>query len=208
MILVPPVRIEELLRGGTASRGLGIGARSAYPDLLCLEATWQALEDSAAFPTLQIPRHNRALVERSCSDGALSSLAANLGQAWQEHWKVLKGHASAQGSQALYSSFDWLKEWHKAAPGELGAEARTRLGLDGVDLELPQPWEASPFGQRIDRLTVPAWMLPPGQDQRALPTMSNVQAAESVLRFEVRGWAFVYDRFGLAISPASSAAGQ
>lgn len=207
VILVPPIRIDELLRGGGASRGLGIGPRSAYPDLLCLEATWQALEDTATFPALEIPLHNRALVERSCSRGSLTLLADQLGGLWKSHLCDLEGKASAQSGQAVFSSFDWLKEWHEAAPGELSVDARTRLGLDGIDLELIEPWEASPFGQRIDRLTAPAWMLPSGQDEGAPPTMSDMQATAARLQFEVRGRAFVYDRFGLAIAPALPPAG-
>ena len=198
VILVPPLRMEDLLQGGGASRGLGIGSRSAYPDLLCLEATWKALEDTTTFPALEIPLHNRALVERSCSRAALSLLAERSGEAWKEHWKLLEGKVHAQGGQAELNSFDWLKEWREAMPGELNADVRTRLGLDGVELELPQPWDASPFGQRIERLTAPAWMLPP-QPGHGPPAMTDAQTWDATLRFRVGDREYIYDRFGLAI---------
>lgn len=198
LILVPPGDdLSSLLtRGGT--RGLGLGDKSAYPDLLCLQATFRTLRD-AAFPVLDIPAHNRELVERSCGRPALQALAEELGRLWLEHAMVLDGKASAHRAAALFNCIDWQKPWREAVPGELSAEAKTRLGLDGVDLLLPLPME-SPFGHRIDRLTVPAWMLPAAAEVEttSVPQVENAHVVPGGFQFSVRGRTFVYDRHGLA----------
>ena len=189
--------LSGLLKGG-ASRGLGIGARSAYPDLLCLQATLRMLEQHSL---LDIPRDNRMLVEQACGAASLGALADTLGAAWQAHRNHLLGHASAQSSHALFHTTDWLKPWHEAVAGELDTEARTRLGLDGIDVELPA-LPRSVFGHELQRLTIPAWMLPSGASQAGavFPTAEALLATPDALHFTVAGRAFVYDRWGLAVA--------
>jgi CRISPR-associated endonuclease/helicase Cas3 len=198
VILVPPDRDLSLLMQSGKSRGLGLGARSAYPDLLCLHATLSALEDRERFPTLQIPSHNRALVERAC--GSLTALAEQLGEPWKAHHIALQGLFGAQGVQAAFASTDWDKPWAEAGRGELDVDARTRLGLDGIELMLPHPWN-SPFGVSVDRLTLPAWMLPSRKgDAPKAPAIDDLREDEGGLTFIVRGRDFVYDRLGLAVA--------
>jgi CRISPR-associated endonuclease/helicase Cas3 len=203
VVLTPPDRDLSLLMKRGSARGLGLGEMSAYPDLLCLEATWRALEDCTRFPTLDIPTHNRALVESACGRPALKTLADSLGGAWSAHFNDLLGRAGAQSGQAHYASIDWLKPWRDAVPGELSADARTRLGLDGIELELPEPFD-SPFAYRIDRLTLPAWMLPPSQDagDGVVPAIETWHSCAGTAHFNVRGRSFIYDRHGLAIQAA------
>lgn len=202
LVLVPPGDdLSGLLSGGGA-RGLGLGARSAYPDVLCLQATLRALRDDAAFPLLDIPSHNRALVEQACGRTALQALAEALGGPWLAHAMELHGKQSAQRSAALFGCIDWLKPWREAVPGELNAEAKTRLGLDGVELALPHAM-SSAFGHMLDKLTVPAWMLPgltdlPEDEIAALPQVEGLQANEGGFSFCVRGQVFTYGRHGLA----------
>jgi CRISPR-associated endonuclease/helicase Cas3 len=199
LVLVPPDDdLAPLLsRGG--STGLGLGSRSAYPDLLCLQATLAALRDGATFPVLDIPGDNRALVERCCGRSALRALADALGGPWPAHAMELHGKHSAQRAAALFGCIDWLQAWRQAVPGELSADAKTRLGLDGIELPLP-PGQISPFGHTLDKLTVPAWMLPtlPAEGSSALPLVAEVQASVEGLAFTVNGQPFTYDRHGLA----------
>lgn len=202
LVLVPADDdLSPLLSGGGA-RGLGLGSRSAYPDVLCLQATLRALRDQAAFPVLDIPAHNRALVEQACGRPALQALAEALGGPWLAHAMELHGKHSAQRSAALFNCIDWLKPWREAVPGELNAQAKTRLGLDGIELALPEP-VSSPLGHRIDKLTVLAWMLPglgdlPEGAAAELPQVEALQAFEGGFRFSVRGQVFTYGRHGLA----------
>ena len=202
VILVPPDRDLSLLMQWGKSSGLGFGKRSAYPDLLCLHATLSALEDRERFPSLQIPSHNRALVERAC--GSLTALAEQLGEPWISHHIELQGLFGAQGVQAAFASIDWDKPWAEAGRGELDVDARTRLGLDGIELMLPHTWD-SPFGTQVDRLTMPAWMLPARkEDVPEIPAIDDLHESREGLTFKVRGRAFTYDRLGLAVSTAAA----
>lgn len=206
LVLVPAEEdLSSLLKPGGA-RGLGLGDRSAYPDVLCLQATLRLLRDEAAFPVLDIPTHNRELVERSCGRVQLVALAEELGPEWQAHANALYGKHSAQRSAASDACVNWLEPWHMAVPGELSGEARTRLGLDGIDLSLPEP-QLSPFGHSIERLTLPAWMLkhPPVGEDASPPSVEDVRdLGNGVFTFRVRGEHFRYDRHGLALEPQFS----
>lgn len=186
-----------LSRGG--SRGLGLGQHSAYPDVLCLQATLRTLRDEARFPVLDIPTDNRALVESTCGRAALQALAAELGPLWQDHANSLHGQHSAQRSTALWSCIDWLAPWHQAVASELSPQAKTRLGLDGIELTLPDG-AVSPFGHAVNHLSLPAWMLPAAslEDSSAPPAVEGWRSLPDGFRFTVRGRPFRYTRHGLA----------
>lgn len=198
VVLVPPDSdLSGLLSGGAG--GLGIGKRSAYPDLLALQATLNALSDTSRFPVLDIPSDNRELVERCCGRPALQLLSEALGGDWPAHLQTLQGLASAQGSAALYQCIDWAQPWREAVPGELSTEAKTRLGLDSIEVDLP-PGTRSPFGHALERLSIPAWMLPtlPDRQDQGAPTVDGLVRAALGLDFRVRGQGFSYTRWGLA----------
>lgn len=203
LILTPEPPAEgpalgPLLKPGS-SRGLGIGARSAYPDLLCLQATLAALQSR---PTLQIPRDNRALVEQACGGRALQELATMLGGGWPAHHEAVRGKGLAQALEASFRVIDWQAPWRDAVPGELAAEAKTRLGLDGVDLSLPtQP--VSALGHAIHEVSVPAWMLPADAlAEGGAPLMPELVEPVAVgFVFHIKGHRFRYDRHGLAVVP-------
>lgn len=199
VVLVPAFDDLSSLLKPIGARGLGLGDRSAYPDVLCLQATLDLLRDEQDFPMLDIPSHNRDLVERSCGRAALASLAEKLGPEWQAHASALHGKHSAQRMAADFACIDWLKPWREAVPGELSTEARTRLGLDGIDLDLPTPQE-SPLGHRIERLTLPAWMLsgPQPEEGGVPPVVTDLHAIAGGFLFSIRGERFRYDRYGLA----------
>ena len=199
VVLTPPTDDLSRLMSGAAARGTGLGSRSAYPDLLVLQATLNLLKDDQRFPVLDIPSHNRALVEETCGRPALAALATRLGDPWPAHLQEIAGKASAHGSAALYQCIDWALPWRQAVPGELSTEARTRLGLDSIELELP-PATTSPFGHALQRLNVPAWMLPsvPAASGAAPPSVEGLVEGASGLHFSVLGQDFNYTRFGLA----------
>jgi CRISPR-associated endonuclease/helicase Cas3 len=200
VVLTPPNDDLSLLISRGAARGLGLGSDSAYPDLLMLQATLAALQDWQRYPVLDIPTHNRALVEQSCGRPTLARLAASLGEPWGKHLQDITGKAGAQGSAALYQCIDWAQPWREAAPGELSTEARTRLGLDNIELTLPVAC-TSPLGHALTHLNMPAWMLPavPNDDCAGTPTVDNLVADTQGLHFSVRGQQFCYTRFGLAV---------
>ncbi|KAB0583215.1 CRISPR-associated helicase Cas3' [Ideonella dechloratans] len=198
VVLTPPDQdLSGLLSGGAG--GLGIGKRSAYPDLLTLQATLNALNDHQRFPVLDIPSDNRDLVERCCGRPSLLQLAADLGGAWPAHLQDLQGQASAQGSAALYQCIDWAQPWREAVASELTTEAKTRLGLDSIEVELPSGTR-SPFGHVLERLNIPAWMLPtlPDREDMGPPVVEEMVQDTQGLRFSVRGQDFAYTRWGLA----------
>ncbi len=195
-VLTPPDRDLSRLWGRAGAQGLGLGGQSAYPDVTCLEATLRALESRSA---LHIPEDNRELVESACGATALAELANALGEPWPAHRAELLAKAGAHRGMALFQSIDWQKPWRDAVPGELNTEAKTRLGLDGIQLDLPAP-QATPFGYAITQITVPAWMLPPQDDAASLPEVERFVAAPGAFGFAIRGRGFVYDRFGLAVA--------
>jgi CRISPR-associated endonuclease/helicase Cas3 len=195
VVLVPAVELEQLF-APAAARGLGIGTpRSAYPDLLCLRAT---LEQIAARAEWLIPADNRRLVEAACGSAALDA-RAGAQDPWRKHRNEIVGIASAQGNQAQYATVDWSLPWAEAVVTELQAEVRTRLGLDGVDLELAES-TTSPFGHRIDHIPMPAWMLGNNSvsGEAAVPKAESIQALPSGgFVFAAGARRFRYTRHGL-----------
>ncbi|MCC9598500.1 CRISPR-associated helicase Cas3' [Rubrivivax sp. JA1055] len=197
IVLAPPGLDIAALFDARHRRGLGLGPRSAYPDLVCLQATLQALLDHERFPALCIPADNRDLVERSVGRSTLRRLAETLGEPWWSHWRVLAGERSAEVADADYKTVDWLAPWRDAVPGELSTEARTRLGLDGVDIELPAG-ATSPFGHAITQLSLPAWMLPALPEDAGLPQATDFVSGADGFSFAIGPRRYQYDRYGLA----------
>jgi hypothetical protein len=131
---------------------------------------------------------------------ALEALASSLGGSWPAHRQALLAQAGAQRGTALFQSIDWQKPWRDAVPGELNTEARTRLGLDGIQLDLPAP-QLSALGHAITQITVPAWMLPAAAVGSAgVPELQDLVAGPGGLQFSVCGRAFLYDRLGLRLA--------
>ncbi len=181
------------------ARGLGLGGQSAYPDVVCLQATLLALQQRAV---LQIPQDNRALVEQACGSRALYMLAESLGEQWLAHHSATRGKAFAQAAEASYRVIDWQAPWRDAVPGELSGDAKTRLGLNAVEIELPT-CPLSAFGHVIKQISVPAWMLPAGafDGRTAPPAAQDVAPAAQGFTFSVAGQPFRYDRHGLSAQP-------
>lgn len=90
----------------------------------------------------------------------------------------------------------WSDDWNDAHWSDLGDEVRTRLGLDGIDIDLPQPW-TSLFGRPLTSLTVPRWMLPALAGAKLPPVVELQQADAQTLTLQVAGRSVHYDRLGL-----------
>ena len=100
-------------------------------------------------------------------------------------------------ADADYKTVDWLAPWREAVPGELSTEARTRLGLDGIDIELPAE-AISPFGHAITQLSLPAWMLPTLPEDSGLPQATDFVSGTDAFSFAIGPRRYQYDRYGLA----------
>ena len=197
VVLTPEHRDLSLLLKPGATRGLGLGQRSAYENLLAIEATLRALEDTTTYPELVIPDHNRALVEAGVDKTRLHALAEELGGAWPAFFTQVIGKYSAQAAQAGMVRVRWDRDWNDDQWSDLGDEVRTRLGLDGIDIELLHPW-ISPLGQRLTKLTVPQWMLPGLTDLPLVKKQEDEGESEgAALHLEIAGRSLRYDRLGL-----------
>lgn len=197
VVLQPRNRdLGSLLVRHKRAPGLGIGPRSAYENLIAIEATLQQLESRAV---LTIPADNRALVEACTDSGTLRGLAESLAGPWVEHVDGLFGKHAAQAGQAWRRSMRWTKSWSEVSSADsLDAPARTRLGLDGRKFALGTSW-TSPFGASMTEVTVPAWMLPEGDLPDGVEELiMSGTLSESAVRFTVGGRRFVYGRLGLA----------
>lgn len=196
IVLAPTALDLAPLFDAKQRRGLGLGPYSAYPDLVCLQATLHTLLDGA-FPVLKIPQDNRELVERAVGRPALQRLAEQLGDPWLRHWSELTGKRSATTMEAHHRIIDWLKPWREAEPGELSTDARTRLGLDGIDIDLLTGLR-SPFGAPLQQITLPAWMLPPAVQGNGVPLASDFWQDANGFSFSIAEQRYQYSRFGLA----------
>ena len=196
LVLTPLDRdLGALLKSG-ATRGLGIGNRSAYENLLAIEATWRLLEDTATYPAWLIPDHNRVLVEAGADSQRLLALADQMGGGWPAFGQQLLGKRAAEAGQAAPVLVRWSDDWNDAHWSDLGDQVRTRLGLDGIDIDLLQPW-TSPFGQPLASLTVPRWMLPALAGAKLPPSVEQQQVDGQALTLQVAGRSLRYDRLGL-----------
>ena len=86
-------------------------------------------------------------------------------------------------------------DWNKGPWSDLGDDVRTRLGLDGVEIDLLQPW-TSPLGSALHRLTAPRWMLPA---LTCLPVVEQQAGDAQALQLLVAGRRLHYDRLGLRV---------
>ena len=193
VVLTPPSRDLSLLLQPGATRGLGLGPRSAYENLLAIEATLRVLENTATYSELVIPDQNRALVEAGVDAGRLQALAESMGGDWPADFNRVYGKDCAEAAKASYVRVRWDRDWNEDSWSDLDEVVRTRLGLDAIDIELLQPW-ISPLGNSLTKLSVPQWLLP-GVTEAPLVTAQHDEG--HALRLEVAGRSLCYDRLGL-----------
>ena len=168
----------------------GIGG--VYENVLSVEATWRALETRS---DLIIPADNRTLVEAATRFSALGSLANALGEPWEAHWREYVGVVASRRGAADMMRLDWSEPWDEQRwPAEPGERIRTRLGLDDRLVQLSETW-TSPFGQVIEWMKIPGWMVKSLEDHEENARITDSTSTE--LRFHWGGGNFVYNRHGL-----------
>ena len=190
--------LSPLLSKGPGRNGLGPHG-FVYEDLRVLEATRRLI---LHHPEWRIPEMNRELVERTTHPDALKVITDELGNAWQDHEKHITGEGLAEKLTAQYA----LVRYDKSFFGEDNREVvfgsdeeriRTRLGDEGIEVELDPP-ASSPFeAEAIEQLTIPHHLAPrlssdATDDQPVVP-----DPEDGGFTFRIGESRFRYDRLGL-----------
>ncbi len=203
---------------GMAIRGPhGLG--TVYRDLRILEATWRLVEGAnETTVTWTIPRDNRELVERGTNPHMLrrimeEKLAADDSGAWELHGDYLFGVNQVHRLSADHVCMDRQRSFLRTQfHNEDIQAAKTRLGLDDVTVELPEPLPSpfDPAGSPVIRqFSIPKYWLRDPDDDTPLPEELNVQIEENSCRdadnnlltsLLIEGKSFIYSRLGLSLA--------
>lgn len=156
------------------------GLGQAYADIRVIEATWRELE---ARNTIVIPTENRQLVERTTHPEALARIAQEVGLTY--HSEDIAANDCLANSDALASLLDIDHSFgDHAMDRSLAAEdVRVRLGILDTAVDIEED-PMGPFGNRINRLTIPGWM--------AKPDPENPDAAPEMLLEEDDAFEFAW----------------
>lgn len=188
LMLVPSGRdfSTSISTDGQGRGKAGIGY--VYPDLRVLQRT---VDELAARGEVDIPRDNRALVELATHPEALARLT---GDAWQRHAQYLTGKLISELRAAELSALDEqpFGECQFRAPDE---HITTRLGANDHRVQLPSK-PLSPFGGRLDELTIPGHLAPKTLDDTACELVERADG----FTFAVGGRHYRYSRFGLELA--------
>ena len=186
--------LSPLLQRGPNRNGLGPYGY-VYDDLRTLEATRRLI---AEFPQWDIPVMNRKLVEGATHPTALEAIVEEMGDEWRVHANRITGGDLAEGLTAQNAVIRRDKSFftgnHDVLFGTAEERIRTRLGDEGLDVELAPP-PPSPFepGQHIDRIALPVrWLNGAIVDGPVTPV-----TFEGGFTFAVGDQSFRYDRRGL-----------
>lgn len=191
LVLLPEVEDFETMldnRGEVVDRFRELGYGSVYEDLRVLELSRRLLE---ARGTLEMPRDNRLAVETVTHPDQLAQLR---GERWQRHGQKIEGEALAHKLAASGILMPVDQRFGEFAFHDASAQVATRLGIDTYSLPLDRPAK-SPFGQTIETLNVPAWLLP----ERFPELGDRLEVLASLpegLKLKLGG-NFLYSRFGL-----------
>lgn len=193
-----PVCVVLLPGVGDLSPLLGRGVNGlnqfVYRDLRVLEATRRLVADG---PEWVIPAMNRELVERATHPAVLDAITEELGGGWREHSYRVMGGELADGLTARGAVVARDKSFcagnDDVVFGSMEERIRTRLGDEGIEIELAPP-QQSPFGVgEVGCLIVPRrWLPERWEDEAAVP----VRDGDGFV-FGVGGRMFRYSRFGL-----------
>lgn len=190
--------LSPLLSKGPGRNGLGPHG-FVYEDLRVLEATRRLI---LHYPEWRIPEMNRELVERTTHPDALKAITDELDDAWQIHATQMTGETLAKNLTAKSA----LVHYDKSFFGEDNREVvfgsdeeriRTRLGDEGIEVELDPP-APSPFGgEAITRLTIPHHLAPnlAGEASDDKPIVPDPE--DGGFTFRIGESHFQYDRLGL-----------
>ena len=190
--------LSPLLSKGPGRNGLGPHG-FVYEDLRVLEATRRLI---LHHPEWRIPAMNRELVERTTHPDALKAITDELGDAWQIHatrmiGATLAGTLTARSALVHYDKSFFGEDNREVVFGSDEERIRTRLGDEGVEVELDPP-APSPFGaEDITRLTIPHHLAPHlnGEATDDQPVVPDPEDGGFTFRMGESG--FRYDRLGL-----------
>lgn len=163
-----------------APAGLG----SVYVDGRVLWLTWQSLQ---VYPELDLPQQARNRIEVCTHPESL----ARLPDPWPEHGAAIEGQELAEIRQALRSLLE-DKPFGKLHYPNTGERILTRLADPNFDIPLAEPL-SSPFGARIERVSIPAHWL----EGASPPEVVAAQPIEEGFTFTIGANHFRYTRFGL-----------
>ena len=184
-----------LEKGGVNRHGLGPQGK-VYEDVRVLEATRRLITEH---PEWRIPAMNRELVERATHPEALKAIVKQMGDKWREHANSVEGGELADGltagSAIIKRNLSFFTDNLDVLFGSAEERIRTRLGDEGIDVELAPP-QRSPFegAPSIARLSVPARWL---SGERVEGAVTAEPAPEGGFTFAVGERRFHYDRLGL-----------
>ena len=190
--------LSPLLSKGPGRNGLGPHG-FVYEDLRVLETTRRLILHR---PEWRIPAMNRELVERTTHPDALNTITDELGDAWQIHatrmiGATLAGTLTARSALVRYDKSFFGEDNREVVFGSDEERIRTRLGDEGVEVEL-DPAAPSPFGaEDITRLTIPHHLAPRlnGEATDDKPVVPDPE--DSGFTFRMGESRFRYDRLGL-----------
>ena len=198
IVLTPPgADLTPLLsstRAGPRRNGLG---GLVYPDLRILELTRRLVVSHAkSREPWTIPEMNRQLVELATHPDALRRLVSELDGEWRTHGQEIEGTRLADNLTANDAVVRRDRTFldHDVRFGDVEQRIRTRLGDEGIELEL-DPAPPSPFDPdtRIPRLAIP------GHLSRGLVPQGPIVPSHraGMFEFDVDSARFAYDRLGL-----------
>ena len=194
-VLIPEEGLDNLADPEPAfDNGLGAweddGMHGIYQDLASLELTRRLIAEQSEW---NIPEMNRALVEGATHPQRIDELLSEKGEAWIRYENKVCGSRIAESMHAKMNTLDRNRRFD----GDLefpDADDRimTRLGEDGIVLNLPDPVEG-PFGSEVNKITLPArWSRGlRGDEDTAIETTDNG------LKISVGSHCYLYTREGL-----------
>ena len=190
--------LSPLLSKGPDRNGLGPHG-FVYEDLCVLEATQRLI---LHYPEWRIPAMNRELVERATHPDALKAITDELGDAWQDHAAQITGgtlakNLTAKSALVRYGKSFFGEDNRAVIFGSDEERIRTRLGDEGIEVELDPP-APSPFGaEAIAQLTIPHHLAPnlTGEATDGQPAVPDLE--DGGFTFRMGESRFRYDRLGL-----------
>ncbi len=190
--------LSPLLSKGPGWNGLGPHG-FVYEDLRVLEATQRLI---LHHPEWHIPEMNRELVERTTHPDALKAITDELDDAWQIHATQMTGETLAKNLTAKNALIRYDKSFfgddnREVMFGSDEERIRTRLGDEGIEVDLDPP-APSPFGaEAIARLTIPHHLAPrlSGDATDDKPVAPDPE--DGGFTFRIDESRFRYDRLGL-----------
>ena len=197
IVLTPPDEdLSPLLqRSGPNRTGLGPHG-FVYQDLRVLEVTRRLID---RYPTWDIPRMNRLLVEGATHPEALEAIVQEMGDDWRVHTNNVMGGQLGEGLTAANAVIrrdkSFFTDNHDVLFGSDEERIRTRLGDEGIEVKFdPQPPSLFDHSRSIENMTIIGHLLRGVQHDgnSVSPTMTEVG-----FTFAIGDRQFRYDRLGL-----------